>query len=84
MSKDEKTIRIIKIIIAILTVITISLLICQFSIEKNTTEFSLNGTPKVVIEVGKEYKEEGFYAKSNGKNIENKVKVTSNINMYEW
>ena len=66
----QKISQIIKIIIGILSVITVSLIICQFTIEKNTTEFSLNGKEKVVLEVGvDEYVEEGFTAKSNGKNI---------------
>lgn len=81
MTKDEKQIFIIKIIIGILTVITISLIICQFTIEKNTTEFSLKGDEKVILEVGEdEYIEEGFTAKSNGKNINKKVVVKNNVN----
>ena len=81
MTKDEKQIFIIKIIIGILTVITISLIICQFTIEKNTTEFSLKGDEKVILEVGEdEYIEEGFTAKSNGKNINKKVTVKNNVN----
>ena len=80
MSKEDKQIFIIKIIIGILSVITVSLIICQFTIEKNTTEFSLNGKEKVVLEVGvDEYIEEGFTAKSNGKNINNKVTVKNNV-----
>ena len=81
MSKEDKQIFIIKIIIGILSVITVSLIICQFTIEKNTTEFSLNGDEKVVLEVGEdEYKEEGFVAKSNGKDINKKVTVQNNVN----
>lgn len=81
MNKEEKQIFIIKIIIAVLTVITISLIICQFTLEKNTTEFALNGNGKVVLEVGEdEYIEEGFIAKSNGKNIKKRVVVKSDVN----
>ena len=81
MTKEDKQIFIIKLIIGILSVITVSLIICQFTIEKNTTEFSLNGKEKVVLEVGvDEYVEEGFTAKSNGKNINNKVTVKNNVN----
>lgn len=79
MKKEEKQIFIVKIIIGILTLITISLIIFQFTIEKNSTEFSINGKTKIILEVGEEYIEEGFYAKSNGKDISNKVKVKSNI-----
>lgn len=80
MTKDEKQIFIIKIIIGILTVITVSLIICQFTLEKNTTEFSLNGDEKVVLEVNEdEYIEEGFTAKSNGKNINKKVTIKNNV-----
>ena len=81
MTKEDKQIFIIKVIIGILSVITVSLIICQFTIEKNTTEFSLKGDEKVVLEVGEdEYVEEGFTAKSNGKNISNKVTVQNNVN----
>ena len=80
MEKEEKQIFIIKIIIAILTVLTISLLIYQFTIEKNTTEFSLIGEDKVILEVKDKYKEEGFIAKSNGRDIKERVEVTSDLN----
>lgn len=80
MTKEDKQIFIIKIIIGILSVITVSLIICQFTIEKNTTEFSLKGKDKIVLEVNEdEYVEEGFTAKSNGKNINNKVIVKNNV-----
>ena len=81
MTKEDKQIFIIKIIIGILSVITVSLIICQFTLEKNTTEFSLKGDEKVILEVGvDEYIEEGFIAKSNGKNLNEKVKVKNNVN----
>lgn len=80
MAKEERQIFIIKVIIVILTIITVSLIICQFTLEKNTTEFAINGDPKVVLEVGDKYIEEGFIAKSNGKDIKDRVKVTSDVN----
>lgn len=81
MTKEDKQIFIIKIIIGILSVITVSLIICQFTLEKNTTEFSLKGDEKVILEVGEdEYIEEGFIAKSNGKNLNEKVTVKNNVN----
>ncbi|MBQ9024625.1 MAG: DUF5011 domain-containing protein [Bacilli bacterium] len=81
MTKEDKQIFIIKVIIGILSVITVSLIICQFTIEKNTTEFSLKGDEKVVLEVGvDEYVEEGFTAKSNGKLINDKVTIKNNVN----
>ena len=79
MEKEEKQIFVIKIIIGILTLLTIGLIILQFIIEKTTTEFALNGKGKVVLEVGEEYKEEGFIAKTNKKNIKDKVIVKSNV-----
>ena len=80
MTKEDKQIFIIKIIIGILSVITVSLIICQFTIEKNTTEFSLKGKDKIILEVNEdEYVEEGFTAKSNGKNINNKVTIKNNV-----
>ena len=79
MEKEEKQIFVIKIIIGILTLLTIGLIILQFVIEKTTTEFALNGKGKVVLEVGEEYKEEGFIAKTNKKNIKDKVTVKSNV-----
>ena len=80
MAKEERQIFIIKVIIVILTIITVSLIICQFTLEKNTTEFAINGDPKVVLAVGDKYIEEGFIAKSNGKDIKDRVKVTSDVN----
>ena len=81
MAKEDKQIFIIKIIIGVLSVITVSLIICQFTLEKNTTEFSLKGDEKVILEVNEdEYVEEGFIAKSNGKNINKKVTVKNNVN----
>ena len=80
MEKEERQLFIVKFIIGILSLITISLIICQFTIEKNTTEFSLLGKNKVVLEVGDRYIEEGFNAQSNGKNINKRVVVKSNVN----
>lgn len=80
MEKEERQLFIVKFIIGILSLITISLIICQFTIEKNTTEFSLLGKNKVVLEVGDRYIEEGFNALSNGKNINKRVVVKSNVN----
>ena len=80
MEKEERQLFIVKFIIGILSLITISLIICQFTIEKNTTEFSLLGKNKVVLEVGDRYIEEGFNARSNGKNINKRVVVKSNVN----
>lgn len=79
MGKEDKQIFIVKIVIFILTLITISLIICQFTIEKNTTEFSINGKNKIELEVGDEYVEEGYYAKSNGKDISKRVVVKSDL-----
>ena len=80
MTKEDRQIFIIKIIIGILSVITVSLIICQFTIEKNTTEFSLNGDEKLVLEVNEdEYIEPGFIAKSNGKDISKKVTVKNKV-----
>ena len=80
MEKDEKHIFVIKIIIGILTLLTIGLIVLQFIIERTTTEFALNGKGTVVLEVGDEYKEEGFIAKTNNKNIKDRVTVKSNVN----
>ena len=80
MKKEDKQIFIIKVIIGILTVITISLIICQFTIEKNTTEFAIKGDEKIVLEVGDKYKDDGFIARSNGKDIKERVVVKSDVN----
>ena len=80
MEKEDKQIFVIKIIIGILTLLTIGLIILQFVIEITTTEFALNGEESIVLEVGEEYKEEGFTATSNKKDIKNKVTIKSNVN----
>lgn len=78
--KEEKHILVIKIIIAILTIITISLLISQFTIERNTTQFSLLGDSEITLEVGESYTDQGFIAVKNKKDITKKVKVNSDVN----
>ena len=57
-------------------------MIYQFTIEKNTTEFSLLGDDKVVLEVKDKYEEKGYIAKSNGKNIADRVKINSKVRKY--
>ena len=47
---------------------------------KAEIEFTLLGSNNVIIEVGNEYQEPGFIARCGLKNIDNKVKVTSNLN----
>ena len=78
MDKDKNIY--VKIILIILIIITIGLLISRFIFERNTTVFYINGENKVILEVSDEYVEEGFVAKQNGKNISQRVKVTSNVN----
>lgn len=48
--------------------------------EKCNTDIALLGKQEVILEVGNEYKDDGFIAKSNNKNINDKVKVSSNVN----
>lgn len=80
MNKEDKKIFIIKIIITILSIITVALIYCQFSIERNSTEFSLVGDDKIILEYGEKYKEEGFIANSNGDDVRYRVKVASTLN----
>lgn len=80
MAKEDKQILIVKIIIGILVVITISLFIYQFTLEKNTTEFALLGKQDVELEVGDTYTDEGFIAKSNGRDVKDIVVVKSDVN----
>lgn len=80
MNKEDKQIFIIKIIITILSIITVALIYCQFSIERNSTEFSLIGDEKIILEYGEKYKEEGFVANSNGDDVSDRVKVASTLN----
>lgn len=80
MQKEDKVIFIIKIMIAILSVITIILIAYEFNVERKTTKFELIGKSKIVLDYGEEYKEQGFKAHSKNVNIANRVVITSNVN----
>lgn len=71
---------VIKIIIAILSIILISLIYCKISISNSKVEFYLNGSNEVALEYGSEYNDNGYIAKLNENDISDKVKVVSNIN----
>lgn len=80
MNKEDKQIFIIKIIITILSIVTVALIYCQFSIERNSIEFSLSGDEKIILEYGEKYEEEGFIANFNGEDVSDRVKITSTLN----
>ena len=80
MHKEDRQIFIIKLIIGILSVLTVALICCQFAIERNSTEFELIGDKEVTIKYGEKYQEMGFVANSNGENVSDKVKVISDLN----
>lgn len=80
MQKEDKVIFIIKVIIVILSIITIGLIAYEFYIERKTTKFELIGKSKIVLEYGEEYKEQGFKAYVKNENKSHRVVMKSNVN----
>ena len=74
------TIKVI-VIIAILSLIVGGGLTYFINKTRENTEFKILGDKDITLEIGEEYKEEGFIAKSNNKDINDKVKVTSNLDL---
>lgn len=80
MQKEDKVIFIIKIVIVILSIITIGLITYEFNFERKATKFELIGKSKIVLEYGEEYKEQGFKAYLKNENMAKRVVITSNVN----
>ena len=69
------------IIIAVLSLIICGGLTYFINKTKANTVFSLLGETEITLELGEDYKEAGFIAKSYNKDINDKVRVTSNLNL---
>lgn len=70
----------IVLILTLIIAIAVLVVLKIVSVARSTTEFVLVGEENVILEVGSEYKEEGYIAQYNQKKINDKVKVTSNVN----
>lgn len=71
---------VIKIIIAMLSIIIISLVYCKIAITNSKLDFFINGSNEVAVEYGSKYKDSGCTAILNKNDISKKVKVVSNVN----
>ena len=79
--KKKVSIRNDVLIISILVIIGICVILGYiFFMKRASAELSLLGQENVVLEVGNEYKEEGYVAKISNKDINDKVKVISDLN----
>lgn len=70
----------IALILTLIIAIVVLVLLKIVNLAISTTEFTLLGEKNITIEVGNEYKEEGYIAECGYKKVNDKVKVTSNIN----
>ena len=77
--REKKYVSIIKIVLSILLVITVSLVIIEFTIQRKAIQFSLLGKNEVTLEVADKYIEDGFVAVKDKEDISNKVWVKSNV-----
>lgn len=75
--QKKKRIIFLEILLIILILILLFLIYCKFS--NVNVEFTLNGADEVTLEIGGKYKDPGFTAKLNGKNIKDNVSVKSNL-----
>ncbi len=66
----------------LLILILSAVVLFEFKIDvfKNSLNFELIGDKEVILEYGEEYKEQGFKAVSNQKDVSRDVYVTSNVN----
>lgn len=70
----------IALILTLIIAIVVLVLLKIVNIARNAIEFTLLGEESIILEVGSEYKEEGYIAQYNQKEINDKVKVSSNVN----
>lgn len=70
----------IALILTLIIAIVVLVLLKIVNVARNSIEFTLLGEESIILEVGSEYKEESYIAQYNQKEINDKVKVTSNIN----
>ena len=67
-------------IVAIVIIVSVLLFLYQRQLEQERTQIVLLGDQDITLEVGEKYEEKGFEASSKAKNMNDKVKVTSNLN----
>lgn len=70
----------VALILTLIIAIAVFILLKIVNIARNAIEFTLLGEERIILEVGSEYKEEGFIAQYYQKEINDKVKVSSNVN----
>lgn len=79
MQDNERKKFIIKILLAILSIILVSIIYCKISISNSKVEFYLNGSNEVSVEIGSKYDNNDYVATLNGNDIKHKVNIVSNI-----
>ena len=70
----------IALILTLIIAIVVLVLLKIVNVARNAIEFTLLGEESIILEVGSEYKEKGYIAQYNQKAINDKVKVSSNVN----
>lgn len=70
----------IALIVTLIIAIIVLVLLKIVNVARSAIEFTLLGEESITLEVGNEYKEEGYIAQYNQKEINYKVKITSNVN----
>lgn len=83
MDEGKKKFSIKNDVLIILTLVIIGLCVILgyiFIMKRASAELAILGEENVVLEVGDDYKEAGYVAKLSDKNINEKVKVTSDLN----
>lgn len=75
--QNKNKILFLKVLLLILIIILGLLLYFKFT--NANIEFSLNGADEITLEIGNKYKDPGFIAKLNNKNIKDRVSIKSNL-----
>lgn len=70
----------IALIVTLIIAIVVLVLLKIVNTARISIEYTLLGEESITLEVGSEYKEEGYIAQYNQKEINDKVKVSSNVN----
>lgn len=78
--KNDVVVIITIIVISLIFILSSCYLICVQKVNRNI-EFKLIGKDTLELEVGSKYLEEGAIAKCNNKDLSNKVKITSNLDV---
>lgn len=75
--QNKRKVLLLKILLLILTIILALLLYYKFT--NVNVEFLLNGADEITLEIGSKYKDPGFIAKLNNKNVSDRVSINSNL-----